>query len=487
MRFASPNELRTISREDLGFYRTLTIGAVYEFSRSSIDIRSRSSFFGALKRCIDRHPTLSYAIKDKHTDAAFYERVPAINLEDHIIFAEESSHDASPDEKAQSNELRKIEKALPSILDHVWTSPLPPWRIVVLPLSPPDSLDTDRRRCYISFAYSHGIGDGINGLAFHRTFKEGLFDRVDKGNSTVATPVTPFPSPFDTPERLPISWGFLLAPFIAHLLPKFVAELFHLRATTSGVNADTWTGTRMFFNPESFHSNARLVEISAPVVEHVLRTARKNGAKLTATLSASIARALDSVVPSTAAKNLVAGIAVNMRRSAGISDAEMGFFTNSCYGFYDRNNDLTTSPLSEPAWASARSLTQKLAESAVNLEDQPIGLLRYVHGIRNWTAAKIGGKRDCSYELSNLGAFDTTGAEAPGDRGQQCSITKMVFARPSDAIGSPIGFSVVNVRGGIMVISISWQEGALGIPVESESAFVDRVSTFLEEDLKNLE
>ncbi|KAH6658557.1 hypothetical protein BKA67DRAFT_533704 [Truncatella angustata] len=487
MRLASPNEQRAISREYCGFYNAVVIGAVYEFSGSDVDVCSSVSFYGATKRCIDNHPTLSVVVRDMHTDAAFFERVPTVNLEDHISIVGESDTCAlAPEEGGGGggDEMVKIERLLPSILDRPWPGLPPPWRIVVLPLLPSKQLGREQTRCFVAFSFSHALGDGIIGHAFHSTFRAGIFDQVEADCSALPTPVADFPAPFDTAKNLPISWGFLLRPLLAVLLPKFVADLTGLRATTSAIDHGTWTGASMFFEPESFRSRPLLIELQAAEVANVLRVSRNNGARFTATMHQSIVRALSRALPPGDAANFVSGTAVNMRRAVGKSNDEMGFFVNACYEFHDRD-EACESAWSEKAWEPARSLTKKLAECAVTLKDQPLGLLRYVPSISKWTAAKIGKERDSSYDLSNLGAFEATVPEDP-ETGGQCNITKMIFSRPVNATSAPITLSVASVKSSSMVIAVVWQPGALGVPLESESTFIDGLCTFLKEDLKNL-
>jgi hypothetical protein len=419
-----------------------------------------------------------------HTDSAFFERVPTINLEDHISIVGEIDANALPSKEDDDDEMTIIERLLPSVLDRPWLASPPPWRIVVFSLPSLKQQDKEQKRCFIAFSFSHALGDGIIALAFHRTFRDGIFDRIDKDCSALATPAADFPAPFDTAKNLPISWGFLLRPLIAVLLPTFVMEMLGLRATASAVNSDTWTGVRMFFEPETFHSYPKLIEIQGPVVDNVLRVARRNGAKLTATIHQSIVRALSKEIPPSEATNFVSGTAVNMRRAVGISDDEMGLFVNACYEIHAREESWS-SPWSGKTWTNARSLTEKLAKCAVTLHDQPLGLLRYVPSISKWTAGKIGKERDDSYEVSNLGAFETTVPQGSSSK-DQCNITKMIFSRPVSVTCAPLTFSVVSVKGGSMVISIVWQPGVFGMPLESESAFVDRLSAFVEEDLKSL-
>jgi Alcohol acetyltransferase len=121
----------------------------------------------------------------------------------------------------------------------------------------------------------------------------------------------------------------------------------------------------------------------------------------------------------------------------------------------------------------------------VTLEDQAVGLLRYIPSISKWTVTKIGQERDSSYNISNLGSFEAGAVQK--SEGNQCNITKMIFSRPATPISPPLTVSIVSVKGGSMVMSMVWQPGSFGIPLESESAFVDGLSAFVKEDLKGLE
>jgi hypothetical protein len=476
-----PNERRTISREYHGFYHAVVIGAVYNFAGSDFDIRSSQSFYGALTKCIDTYPTLSVLVRDMHTDAAFFERVRSIDLEDHIIIMDESHFPTSG--ATSETDVTTIETLLPAIMDRPWPASPPPWRVVVIPL-PATAQAPNQKRCFIAFSFSHALGDGVSGLGFHRIFKQGIFDCITNKSSTVTTPTASFPPAFDIPENLPISWGFLLRPLIAVLLPNFLAEMLGLRPTTSAANPETWTATRMFYDPASFRTCLKLIEIPNQVVDNALRIARKNEAKLTSVLHQSIVRALSRAIPKGQATNFVSGTAVNMRRSVGISDNEMGLFVNAWYDIHHRD-DTRAIPWPIETWRNAHSLTQKLAECAVTLGDQPIGLLRYVPSIRKWTAAKMGQERDCSYELSNLTTFQDIPVEDSA-HAQSCTISNMVFSHSANTTSAPLTFCVVSVKGGNMVISVAWQPGALDIAPQSEIAFVNGLSAFIFEDLGRL-
>lgn len=383
-----------------------------------------------------------------------------MNLEDHISIV----HDESSDETAA------FQNILPPILDRPWPADVPPWRIVVLPLA---SHDSNVKRCFIVFSFSHTLGDGMVGMTFHRTFLE-AWQRNTSADEKESILVTPprqlLTAPFDTPERLPISWKFLLAPLLAVHLPDFLNNLLGLRPAVSPVDDGTWIGAPIFTSPNTA-TRLRILEIEAPLVKNALQAARSHDAKLTATMHLLIARALSQAFTDPKITNFVSGTAVDMRSSVGIPAYTWGLYVNGHYEVHPRIHDIGPG-FSDEMWASASSITKRLAECHVRLHDQAIGLLRYVPSIRKWIQGKIGHKRDCSFEFSNLLAFD-------GGGNPNCSISKMVFARPANPISAPMDFNIISVKGGSLVCTINWQAGAWGVPVEEERVLIDGICSSL--------
>ncbi|KAJ5178993.1 hypothetical protein N7492_002203 [Penicillium capsulatum] len=475
LRFASPNERRTISREDVGFYNAVVIAAVYEVVNESLDVTSPQSFFSPLKQCILAHPFLSVVVQNKDTEKPSYGSVSSVNLEDHISIDRDQEID-------RDGERTTFEKALPPILDRPWPADLPPWRIVVLPLA--SCPESSAKRCLIAFAFSHTLGDGMVGITFHRTFLEAwknASDAVKKVSRWVVPTKRVLPEPFDTPERLPISWSFLLAPLLAVYLPKRLALWMGLRAAVSTVDDGTWTGPPIFSETKATqNSRVRLLEIEAPLVEKALQTSRRHGAKLTSTLHQLIVRALSKAIPSPEVTNFVSGTAVDMRGSIGVPPYTWGLYVSGHYDVHPRVDLQERTVVSDEMWTKAGAMTRGLAECSARLQDQAIGLLRYVPSIRDWTLGKVGHARDCSYELSNLLAFDGTGSP-------ECRISKMVFSQPGNVPSAPLVFNLISVKGASLTCAISWQTGALGMPVEKENSLVDVIELSLQTDLEALE
>jgi hypothetical protein len=383
---------------------------------------------------------------------------PSLDLNHHIQILERNG----------GSEHKAIETILPDILATIWQPSIPPWKIVILPLSP--------SRCFIAFGYSHGLADGISGIAFHRTFLEALQDPQIEQSTTIMPELQQIYPPFDTATNLPISWSFLLSPLFGHYLPAWLASFFGLEATSSPVGPRTWVGAPMFHNPGKNKVAVRILSVDVGTVEKALAICRAHQAKLTGLLHYFIVDALSvAFAQSTDIDNVVALTAINMRGAVGISNDTMGNLASGDYRVYSLRNAGDLGSESGIDWALVKSTAEKLAMGAKRLHDQPIGLLRYVKQVKSWVSSKIGKGRDGSYELSNLGSF-----QPPGTVGR-CSITEMVFSQPANVIGAPLDFNVVGVADGPLTIVVSWQIGALGLEFEKdELEFVAKLCTNIE-------
>ncbi|KAK4444536.1 hypothetical protein QBC34DRAFT_415121 [Podospora aff. communis PSN243] len=469
LRRATPNEQRTISREDLGFYHAVIIGAVYQFG-NGLDIEPPRSFFAPLNRCINEHPFLSVLVADRHTDKSFYHRASTINLEDHITLLDRAS--------SSEDHWPAIEAVVQSDIERPFSHTIPPWRIVILPLSP--------NSAFIAFSFSHGILDGPSGISFHRTFLKALQSNLSPPLSPVVTPPdVPLPPPFDTPRRLPISWSFLLRPLLAAILPSFLANLLNLSASAATPDDGTWTAIPCASNPPDTNTRLVLRTIPAPLLSKALASCRANNAKLTGLFHQFIVRALSKSLPTstinasgkeTPITNFLSQTAINMRPAVGISADEMGEFATGSFLSHQRvGSSVCNGPVTDEEWECIRDCTRSLAESAARLDDQPIGLLRYAPSIRGWLEKKIGTRREGSYEVSNVGVagFDEEGG---------VGIVDVVFAQPGHVVGVPLCFNVVSIKGGGLVYTLTWPKGGLG--VADEDTFVEEICASIKKDFE---
>jgi hypothetical protein len=320
-------------------------------------------------------------------------------------------------------------------------------------------------------------------MIFHKAFLNALqTHRIEE--DLICTPTMQQLSPaFDTVENLPISWSFLISPLLGEYLPKSIASFFGFAAAASSVTPGTWTAAPIFNTPEASTSQTgvEILSIDTTTVEKALNLCRIHGSKLTGLIHQFILTALSESIPQpNTIDNFAAGTAMDMRNAAGVSKDEMGLFVSGDFQLYPLLKPQSNTTGEFP-WALAKMITEQLAKRAIDLKDQPIGLLRYLSDMRSWTSSKLGHRRDCSYAVSNLISFQPSGPV------EHCSVTEMVFCQPTDVTAAPLTFNVVSAKNGPMNIAVGWQFGALGLGSHDEEvAFVRVVCGKIERNFASL-
>ena len=128
-------------------------------------------------------------------------------------------------------------------------------------------------------------------------------------------------------------------------------------------------------------------------------------------------------------------------------------------------------------WPAIRTSTEKLAKASRTLQDQPVGLLKYLSNYRRWTIGKSEKRAEVSFGMSNLGAFD---AATDG----KIKMERIWFAQSGDATGEVINVNVASTKGGPLSIALTWWPGMLG--VENEMAFMAETGDCLNAVLKKV-
>lgn len=413
----------------------------------------------SLKYCIDVHPVLSAGIRGADTEAPEFVRSPTINVQDHFDYLD-SFPQPDSSEVIQSDAYKRV-------LRHLFARrPLdievqPPWRVAVLPLQ--STTDASTQRKIVGFGFSHSHGDGASGLAFHRTLAKAL-NAVTDGSCTYtavsqhATCTTPLPLPLERAGTLSISWPFLLGPLLAEYTPAPLARWLGLDATTK---PGIWRARPAFYDPETSATSVEIVQVPQHLLHRVLAACHANQTTLTGLLHPLIVRALSEALPSdTPALAFVAQTAIDLRRHlTSVSRDDMGVFASGASAVLPRQSAADCSSV----WAEAQEMSQLLAKSAGSLHDQSVGLLSYLSKFRPWLAGKIGKPRGGSYEVSNIMVFDDELLEAATWR-----VGDVFFSQPFDAIDCPLSFNLVSRKGGALILTLSWQVGALEVDDETK-------------------
>ncbi|KAH0333682.1 hypothetical protein KCU81_g9767, partial [Aureobasidium melanogenum] len=478
LRPAGYNERRYITRQSLGYYRTLAIGGIYTVKREKNDQISQQTFVPALKHCVATHPLLSAVIEGEDTESPAFARPKALNLQDHVGILSINDLQGGAVHSSEKDLMHHVTvRTLDSKFSSVETTP--PWKIVVLNLPNHDE-DQDQfiQRFFILFAYYHSHGDGKSALAFHRTFLQGLNgQKSDIHESFICeTPSNPLPPTIEQAGKLSISWSYLLSPLFGAYLPEFVTKSLGLRASTTPKSANAWKGIKIPFDHSTFTTGLEFFNISPKIMDETLQLCRAHDVKFTSLLHQLVVRALSEALPGNTSTgddigSFVALTVVDLRHLLnGIGSNDM-----SCPGptasfeLFSRGNvenwkDWSNPKSDSPIWTTARQTSKDLAQRANTLHDQPIGLLSYLSRFRPWMQGEAENDRESSYEISNLGVFDPTADAQKGD----WDVESMLFAQPANVMGSCLAVNVVTKKGGATTISLTWQTGTLGVGNEQE-------------------
>ncbi|KAE8391095.1 alcohol acetyltransferase [Aspergillus alliaceus] len=467
LRAASKNERRYIMRHALGWYRSLVISGLYTLEKgTAFDATTVSSYLPALKWCIESHPILSAAIEGDSSETPMFIRPPELDLQNHIKILEPGFsyckfHDA----------LDLLKQATLEAHDQPWSNmgTIPQWKILILPL--PNPLNIMQKRIYVMFVYSHTHGDGKSGLAFHRSFLHGLQTAEHKydQNMICQPPISPLPPPLEDACNLRITWSYLLSPLLQQHLPRFLCRWFGVQSQPP---AHAYTGQPITYIPERFRTGSQTLIIQKNLLDDVLTACRAQRGRLTGLLSQLVVRALREALPrETRYKAYIGQIVIDLRSFLpDYSDNTMGncvsavYETSACSGI--------ESTYDQSFWDAVRKTTSRLSDAANKLDDQPVGLLKYLSNFRPWFLEKIGKRRDSSYEISNLGIFDpsiygsATATATPSQEENDWKIEKIVFSQPANVTASPLNFQVVTVKDADMIITLNWQVGVLGVTDE---------------------
>jgi len=291
---------------------------------------------------------------------------------------------------------------------------------------------------------------------------------------------------------LSLSWSYLLSPLLGTYLPTPIASFLGIRTSWLTQEAGIWRGKQTTFDPANHSTGLVLLTIEPDTISKVLEQCRAKKATFTGLLEHLIIRSLvasDGGAVTTNAFNT--GIAIDMRHLFG--DRYSGGSMLNCVTGYSElvvldhsqeTADWAANP-SSSFWEAARKTSAGLKVASSTLHNQPIGLLQYLKDFRSWTTGQIGKERETSFEISNLGAI------SPAVQNEEVlpdiRIEKVVFSQPAKASGSLLDFNPVSLKGGPLVMTITWQRGVLGLEEGSdETAFVRKVSLKLESLIREI-
>lgn len=385
-------------------------------------ILSKEHLFAALHKVIEQHPILSVMVQNEESKPSFI-RLEKIELPLIVQFSDNNDLEAA------------IQRQLATRFDTA--AELPLWRVEVLN----DST--------VILAYHHGIGDGLSGVAFHRSLLAALQDVGDASGSLVV----------QVSESLSLLPPIEAVTNVWPSLSKIITEVFSLLLPASWKRSYyAWNANPVSKTPE-FTPHVKLITFSGEEMAAFAKICRSHNATVTSAFYVLAAAILSRLVPprSPQYKTLTAVIAISLRGVAGASaDA-----------FCDYVSGHTSTPPINPAfqWPAAARYAAELQRQKTAVR-QEIGMIYLIaSNIAGFMKGMLGGKRRATFEISNTGRVPAVEGAGPW------RVERMVFAQSDLVVGAALKINVTGDPTGAVTVALTWGEAAIdGEVVESFAA-----------------
>ncbi|KLO08747.1 hypothetical protein SCHPADRAFT_944204 [Schizopora paradoxa] len=443
-----------VTRQYLGIDTCVIVTAKYSSGGTENQRLSKDVLFPALASVVRKHAILAVRVKDERTSSPSFERLETIDFNSIVKFSE-SQIDNDENEFSAF-----LEQEFMQHIPNVGENPL--WRLAV-------SADN-----VVIFAWSHVIGDGKSGLAFHRA----LLDALNKS------------SPQDTADIL--HDGILTTPNdVEHLPPleeltelkpsigTFVSTIVRLFIPPSWHGRSEWSGNKIIRStaPET-KTFVRCVFLTPEDSKRLVALSRKNNTTLTGVIYVAAVGVLSSLLSEGAKTNpalrkfkkVSTTVAISLRPIAKVSDEAIG----NIVSVFDAKAKLQPIVKDEQGsvvnfpWDNASSYSKRL-RAAIPNSRRLAGMLKYISNYEDLYKDSAGKKRGYGLEVSNLGAFNIGRGAVEKEEGESppaWTIGRTCFAQDDGVHGAAFRVSVSGDPEGAVNTAVSWGDGA----VDSEFA-----------------
>jgi hypothetical protein len=426
-------ETYSTARHHLGYYNSVGLTATYTASASNPH-SLKELIYAALEQVITKHQILSAVVlnEDKSHPDVYFVRLPSIDLRRCVEFSRRKNPEPGDGESDSELEQLLTEHHDRNFKDDIG-SPL--WRFAVLTSSNDDSTFT------AAWIFHHALADGSSALLFHETFLSALNAHrpgLDV-NPIIESSTRPLPPPFEETHAMPISWSFFLTTIAKMVLPSSFDQR----------PAKLWTGKPIPSTiPTPPRVSFRTLVFSTETTQHLVQISRREGVSVTATLECLIAASLFELLASEQYNHIAVMGPISARRMlAGVQDDQM---VNALTQWNYTHHRETAGVFS---WTEAHAVKSTiLATVAQSGHDNPIALLKYVSSVHGYLEAHRGKERTQSFELSNIGVY-----QSKEEQGRGWRIGRMTFSQCANPTGPAFGVNVVTGGDGNMTGNFCWR------------------------------
>ncbi|CAK5267549.1 unnamed protein product [Mycena citricolor] len=398
-----------ISRALFGLDSCVVVSARYVHESGSQLKLTREILFPALGATVRAHPILSARVKDEDSKQPYFVRLDSVDLASVVRFLDTADLEVA------------IQAQLSAPFDT--SAELPLWRVTVL---------SDNT---VLFAYHHGIGDGLSGVAFHHSLYAAL-QAPDLSPTEVVVP-----------DDLPVVPAIDVALDVRPSLLTIIRTVISLFIPDSWRTAYTaWTANPVPADPE-LSPRVKIFVLPPSEMAGFSKVCRANCATVTSAFYIlAVAILSRHIPPESTYKTIGAAVAMSLR---GLTDTPAGAICDYATG-------QSTFPPVDPAfkWSRAAEYAKDLQAARVSGKER-IGLLALLRGdLQPYFRAQLGKKRTAAFELSNTGRVKFEGQGT-------WQVADVTFAQCDLIYGAALKVNVVGDPTGAVRIALTWNEDAI--------------------------
>ncbi|KAM0197277.1 hypothetical protein ACHAPI_005135 [Fusarium lateritium] len=344
----------------------------------------------------------------------------------------------------------------------------PSWRATIIRRANPNFID-------VIFAWDHTAGDGKSGKLFQDRLLACLNDPTEAQDNVVLqdrafeVPVTDFTPPLHHLIKLAVSPTFILGEFGRDLI------------ATTRPNKPPQTAQWAPIKTELAKSRLSQIAIAEDSLRTILDACRQHETTLTGLLQTLLFVSMAARVDESKARAFECGTPVCLRQfqQPGTSNIDMNKTAINSVVYwpfvFDRGivatlrqqiSDAKTTPelnkhVETTVWSAAKTMRERLsAKLKQGAKNDPVGLAKF---ITNWKSFLMDHtkSRVMSWEVSNLGVFNGGASEETASGQQRWKVESAIFTQSASVSGPALTFSAISVKGGVLVVSCSWQVGVV--------------------------
>lgn len=439
----------------------------------------RDAVENALARLILRHGALRVGVVGEDTNKPSFVSLPSVSLHDVMEWRVAKQGTETVDSSDS-----EVLKALRDRLEQVWpdTQRLPLWKLIIVQHPRPHEA-TDVVLDVI-FATHHAICDGKSTTLLHTV----LLEEMNRGRG---------PPPELTNHVLRFNDPPILAPSQEELIDLSISWTYFFKTLWAEFGPGwpkppvRWTGNPVALAPNGL--NLRVVTIPPDAVPLILDACRSHSTTFTALLHALVACSLAARLPAeeaTAFKsstpvstqpfaNLPPGVDLDLSKT--VADLNTGMthaIDPPAVAELRQRGRGVSSPDSHddeegPVWRLAETVRLEIKKRVDTFPaDDVVGLMAWIRDWRKRWLNMIGKPRGETWSVSNIGSpsYNSNGnSNGNNDNGNSNSnddtgsggwrIQRSIFTQPAMVVGPAFGVNVSGVKGGVITLTLNWQEG----------------------------